>query len=49
MQWINWESADHALVILLNREMHVQVNMQKAGRKKKRQMLKSWAERLGDP
>lgn len=23
MQWINWESADQVLVILLNREMHV--------------------------
>ena len=36
-------------MILLNKEMHVQVNMQKAGRKKNRQMPKSGAKGLGDP
>jgi len=36
-------------MILLNKEIHVHANMQKAGKKKKWRMLKRGAKRLGDP
>ncbi len=39
----------YVLMILLNKEIHVHANMQKAGKKKKWRMLKRGAKRLGDP